>query len=101
MSTAPDGGRNGVLVSLEAIYDQLIRLAARVDAVLGRHERIEQQMAEHDAELRPLAGAADRLTDHEARLRQLERGRWPVTSLTVLVGIASVVVAILALTHAS
>lgn len=95
--TAEDGA--GVRISLEAIYNQLIRLATRVDAVLAKHERLDQMVAEHDIELRPLAGAADRLTDHEARLRQLERGRWPLTSLTVIVGIAGVAVAIITVIH--
>lgn len=33
------------------------------------------------------------LADHEARLRVLERGRWPLPALAVLVAIASLVVA--------
>ena len=93
--TQPDPG--AVRITLDDIYRQLIALTSRVDTALSRHERTEQMVAEHDAELRPLAGAADRLTDHEARLRQLERGRWPLASLTVLFALGSFVVAAIAL----
>jgi hypothetical protein len=95
VSTTPDG--SAVRITLDDIYRQLIALTSRVDTALSRHERTEQLVAEHDAELRPLTGAAERLTDHEARLRQLERGRWPVTSLTVLLALGSLVVAAVAL----
>jgi hypothetical protein len=87
----------GVLITLEDIYRQLVALATQVGTALSRHERTEQVVAEHDAQLRPLTGAAERLTDHEARLRQLERGRWPVTSLTVLLALGSLIVAAVAL----
>lgn len=93
MSTTPDGG--AVRITLDDIYRQLIALTSRVDTALSRHERTEQMVAEHDTELRPLTGAAERLTDHEARLRQLERSRWPIASITVLVGLGSLVATIL------
>lgn len=91
----PEGG--GVVITLADIYAQLIGLRERVDAALAKQDRTDQLVSEHDAELRPLAGAADRLTDHEARLRQLERGRWPIASLTVLLALGSLVVAAVAL----
>lgn len=93
--TAPGDG--GVVITLADVYKLVVSLAARVDTALSKNEAAERQLAEHDAELRPLAGAADRLTDHEARLRTLERGRWPVTSLTVLLALGSLVVAAIAL----
>ncbi|MBZ4320627.1 hypothetical protein [Streptomyces huiliensis] len=34
------------------------------------------------------------LADHEARLDALERGRWPLASVTVLVALAGVAVAV-------
>lgn len=87
-------GDGGVIITLADIYAQLVGLRERVDAALAKQDRAEQILAEHDAELRPLAGAAERLTDHEARLRTLERGRWPMASLTVLVALGSLIVAI-------
>jgi hypothetical protein len=93
--TNPSEG--GVLITLADIYKLVVGLAARVDTALSKHERTEQIVAEHDAELRPLAGAADRLVDHEARLRSLEKSRWPVQSVTILIALASAVVALVAL----
>ena len=91
----PEGG--GVVITLADIYTQLVGLRERVDAALAKQDRTELLVAEHDAELRPLAGAADRLTDHEARLRQLERGRWPMQAVAALASIAAVVVAVWAI----
>lgn len=90
-------GDGGVIITLEDIYRQLVALTSRVDTALSRHERVEQMVAEHDTELRPLAGAAERLTDHEARLRVLERGRWPLASVTALIALGSAAVALVAL----
>lgn len=92
MTAEPDGG--AVRITLDDIYRQLIALTSRVDTALSRHERTEQLVAEHDAELRPLAGAADRLTDHEARLRQLERRNWPVASVSAVAAVVAVIVAV-------
>lgn len=92
--TVPDGG-GVVRITLDDIYRQLVALTARVDSALVKFDRAEQAVAEHDSELRPLAGAAERLLDHEARLRQLERQRWPLTSVAVLVPLAALAVTIL------
>lgn len=86
-----------MLITLADVYKLVVSLAARVDTALSKHEAIERVVAEHDQELRPLAGAADRLTDHEARLRTLERSRWPLASLTVLFALGSLVLAAIAL----
>lgn len=86
-----------VVVTLDEIYRQLVALSARIDSALGRHEHTERTVAGHDAELRPLAGAADRIADHEVRLRGLERGRWPIQSATILVALAAAVIALVSL----
>lgn len=91
--TNPSEG--GVLITLADIYKLVVGLAARVDTALSKHERTEQLVAEHDVELRPLAGAADKLVDHEERLRSIERRQFPLASVAVLLPIASMVVAIL------
>jgi hypothetical protein len=95
VSTTPDG--SAVRITLDDIYRQLVALTSRVDTALLRHERTEQMVVEHDTELRPLVGAAERLTDHEARLRVIERGRWPLASVTVLIALGSATVALIAL----
>jgi hypothetical protein len=93
--TNPSEG--GVLITLADIYKLVVGVGARLDTVLSKHERVEQIVAEHDAELRPLAGAAERLVDHEGRLRSLERARWPLPSITILIALGSAAVALVAL----
>jgi hypothetical protein len=70
--------QEGVVVTLADIYRQVVELAGKVDAVLIHKEGNERA-----------------LRDHEDRLRALERGRWPLASITVLIAIAAVVVATL------
>jgi len=91
--TVEDEGR--VIITLADIYRQVIAMSARLDASLAKADRMDQIIAEHETDLRPLVGAADRLTDHEARLRTLERGRWPLASVTVLVALGALAVSIL------
>ncbi|GGN40572.1 hypothetical protein FHR83_007006 [Actinoplanes campanulatus] len=75
--TAP-GDHGGVVITLRDIYQQLVGLATRVDTALSRGDHHEEM-----------------LTDHESRLRSLERGRWPLASATALIALGSLAVAIL------
>lgn len=59
------------------LYDKLVGLSARLDVMLSRIDDVLKDVS-----------------DHEARIRQLERSRWPVANVTVLVGLASLVVAV-------
>jgi hypothetical protein len=72
------GDNGGVVITLRDIYQQLVGLSARVDTALSRSDHHEEQ-----------------LTDHESRLRALERSRWPLASATVLIALGSLAVAIL------
>lgn len=92
MTVTPEGG---VVITLADVYRQLVSLTTRVDAALARADQADRIIAEHEAELRPLAGASEKLVDHEARLRIIERNRWPLASVTALVALASLAVAIL------
>lgn len=73
--SAPEGG---VVITLADIYRQLVGLTARVDVAIGKVD-----------------GAIEHQTDHEARLRSLERSRWPIASVSTLIALASLLVAIL------
>lgn len=73
MSTEPLGP---VIIGAREIYDQVIRIGAAVDRVAGQVDDTKQEVA-----------------DHEARIRALERSRWPLPALAVLVSIASLVLA--------
>ena len=64
-----------VTIGLREIYDAVIRLGSKVDLLAA-------QMANHD----------QRATDHEARLRSLERARWPLPSIALLASLAAIVV---------
>ena len=92
MTTAPEPG--GVVITLADIYRQLVSLTTRVDASLSRQDQMDRIIADHDAELRPLAGAHDHIVDHEGRLRAIERTRWPLTSITMLIALSSLGVAV-------
>jgi len=63
---------SGVVITSREIYDAVVRLTGRVDVL------IEQQgEARHD------------IADHESRLRSLERARWPLPALSVLIALGS------------
>lgn len=94
MTAQPEGG---VVITLADIYRQVVALAARVDSALARQDRADAILSEHETELRPLAGADRQIADHEVRLRAIERSRWPLTSVTVLIAVASLVIAAISL----
>ena len=92
--TAPE---SGVVITLANIYKQIVTLTTRVDSSLARQEQAERTIAEHEADLRKLSGTAEKVIDHEARLRTIERSRWPLTSVTVILAAGSLAVAVAAL----
>lgn len=67
-----------IVITAREIYDAVIRLTAAVERLANQHD-----------------DAAGDLKDHEARIRALERGRWPLPALAVLVAIAALVVPLL------
>ncbi len=74
-----------VHIGAREIYDQLLATDRKVDGIRGEVAQVAQAHGELVADL----------TDHEARIRTLERGRWPLPSLAALVAVASLVLAIL------
>lgn len=64
----------GVTITSREIYDAVVRLTGRVDVLIA-------QQAETSADLK----------DHETRLRTLERGRWPLPAVAVLVSMAALI----------
>lgn len=69
-----------VAITLREIYDAVVRLTGRVDVLIQ-----QQTDTAHDVQ------------DHEARLRSLERSRWPLHSVTALLALAGLAVAVLTL----
>ncbi|GAA2355412.1 hypothetical protein Cme02nite_69470 [Catellatospora methionotrophica] len=66
-----------VVIDLRAIYDQLIVLNTKVERLVSKQDEHERDNA-----------------DHEARLRSLEKGRWPLPSVALLVSLASLGLAV-------
>ena len=66
-----------VVIGAREIYDQLVRVAQAV-------ERLTSHIDDHGQDLK----------DHEARLRSLERARWPLPALAVLVSIGALAAAV-------
>jgi hypothetical protein len=67
-----------VTIGAREIYDQVVRLQVAVERMGDQH-----------------IGTADDIKDHEARLRSLERGRWPLPTVSVLVALVALVLAVL------
>jgi len=70
-----------VVIGAREIYDAVTRLAAKVDRLVDQHDATRMEVS-----------------DHESRLRILERSRWPLPAVTALVSVASLVIAAVALT---
>lgn len=68
----------GVVITSREIYDAVVRLTGRVDVLIA-----QQQEVQHDVQ------------DHETRLRALERARWPLPALSVLIALGSLATAVL------
>lgn len=71
---------NGVTITAREIYDAVVRLTGRVDVL------IEQQTA-----------TRGQVQDQEARLRSLERARWPLPAASVLIALAALGAAVVPL----
>jgi hypothetical protein len=87
----PLEGWGPVVITSREIYDGLVRVSAQLGV-------IQQQLAQHtDEHERRDQEIEARFRDHENRIRTQEKARWPIASVTALVGLAAVVVAIVAL----
>ncbi len=69
------GDQGGVVVTLRDIYDMLLAVRADVSRLADQH-----------------GGTARQGTDHETRIRALERARWPLPTVSVLIAALAVVV---------
>lgn len=67
-----------VVIDLKAIYDQLVVLNTRVELLMSKQ-------LEHDKDV----------TDHESRIRSLEKARWPLPSAAFALSLITAGIAIL------
>lgn len=70
----------GVSIAAREIYDVVVRLTGRVDVLIA-----QQENANH------------RSDDHEQRIRALERGRWPLPTVSVVIAVGALVVSVIKL----
>jgi hypothetical protein len=73
----------GVRISAQEVYNQLIRLTDLVVSMNGKIDRLTEKQSD----------AAEVDKDHEARLRSLEKARWPLPSIGLILSAVAVVVA--------
>lgn len=85
-------------------HEQLAAINVKLDVLISRHGITEQRVTDHEARIRDVEVgrvrsearlddlAADR-GDIESRLRILERARWPLPSLAALVSLAALILA--------
>jgi len=84
---APHDG--GVLITLADVYALVLELNRKLDALTGDQRMVVKTADDHTT----------KLADHDSRLRGLERGKWPVQSVSVLVAIAALVVSVVVSTQ--
>jgi hypothetical protein len=61
-----------IVITSREVYDAVVRLTGRVDVLIAQQSATQADVA-----------------DHESRLRVLERARWPLPSLAVLISLGS------------
>ncbi|WP_067184654.1 hypothetical protein [Microtetraspora niveoalba] len=71
-----------VTIGAREIYDELKTVGSKLDKVDSKVD-----------------GIVTDVTDHETRIRALERARWPLPSLAALVALGSLILAIISFTR--
>lgn len=61
-----------IVITSREVYDAVVRLTGRVDVLIEQHSATQQDVV-----------------DHESRLRTLERARWPLPSVALLMSVAA------------
>lgn len=72
---SPEPPLGYAVISSREIYDAVVRLTGRVDVLIEQQSHTQADV-----------------TDHESRLRALEKARWPLPSLAVLLSVAAIVI---------
>ena len=75
---ADDVPLGAVTITPREIYDAVMRLTTRVETALERGDR-----------------TAERVEDHEARIRSLEQHRWPLPSVAIVLSVLGLIVTVL------
>lgn len=78
-------GDPGITITLRDVWTELRVVSNKADQIAGQVYAMDNRITE----------IATDGHDHEVRIRALEKGRWPLPALAVLVAIASLLVAVL------
>jgi len=78
-----------VQITGREIYDEVVRVRTTLERLVDQAAATRETLSNHDEQLRALTAVPERLADHEARLRSLERARWPLPSLAAVTGLAA------------
>jgi hypothetical protein len=89
-SELPEGA---VVITTTQMYAEQVATTAAVTRLEGKVDSLAQSFA-NEQQSKAVVHA-----DHEARLRGLERGRWPLPSLAVLIALAGLVISLLGMKH--
>jgi hypothetical protein len=63
-----------IVITAREVYDAVVRLTGRVDVLINQQSMTQQEVL-----------------DHETRLRSLEKARWPLPSLALLLSVGALV----------
>jgi hypothetical protein len=74
-----------VQIGVRQLYDELRTVGATASRVEAKVDHVDAKVD----------GVLTDVSDHEARIRALERNRWPLPSLAALVAVASLVIALI------
>lgn len=84
--TPPEGS---VVITTTQMYQEQVATTAAVVRLEGKLDSLAQSFVSEQANKVTVHA------DHEARLRSLEKGRWPLPSLAALVSIAALVMTLI------
>lgn len=87
-----------VTITMREVYDAVLTLTGRVDAVLARQDETARDVADHETRLRALEQASvppSAVARLDERTSALERARWPLPSLAALTALGALVLALL------
>lgn len=72
-----------VVITLKEIWEAVTRLTGRVDVLIQQQDTLSRDQTNHERESETVH------RDHEDRLRSLERGRWPLPSLAIVISVGT------------
>jgi hypothetical protein len=85
----PLPGEGSITITLRDVWTELRLVSAKVDTVDHKVTEVDHKVSEVTTDAH----------DHEVRLRALEKARWPLPALAVLISVTSIIVSVLLAYH--